>query len=384
MGLLSRAPDRKIKDEIALPSTSGPSYGQMVTQLINGKPITYATADTAFMNSDVYAVENRISSDVASAQFKTNSSFAYDILNNPSNVLNRFSFWQGIGMQLLSSGNAYATMHGMRLQQRRPADVSISVIGNHADHLRYTFEGYNGGPKEVLDESQVLHFKIMPNPQYDYLIGTSPLEALKYEMEIAENSKEATLNSVQNQISPIGILTIGASDFNPQETEAARSSFEKMNSGKNRGRLMVLHDGEKFSQLDVKADIFKALNENADYSAAQISKAFGIPVDMLGGGKSTESEHSNIDSIKAEYISALNSYINPILDELRLKLGAPDLKLDVKEALDVDDSLIVGQINSMAQAGVISVNQAQFLLRQQGILPTNIPNFEGGDSSANN
>lgn len=384
MGLLSRAPDRKLKNEITLPSTSGPSFGQMVTRLINGKPISYVSANTAMLNSDVYAVSNRISSDMASAQFKTASSYALDILNNPSNTLNRFAFWQGIDNSLLWNGNAYAVRYGMKLQQRRSADVSIEVVGSHADHLRYTFQPYNGGPKEVLDESQVLHFKIMPNPQYDYLIGTSPLESLKYEMEIAETSKEATLNSVKKQISPIGILTLDASVINPEDTQVARDSFERLNSGENRGRLMVLHDGEKFSQLDVKADVFKALTENADYSASQISKAFGIPVDMLGGGKSTESQHSNIDSIKAEYVSSLNSYINPILDELRLKLGAPDLKLDVKEALDVDDSLVVGQINSMAQAGVLSPNQAQFLLKQQGILPNNIPDFEGGDSSANN
>ena len=156
-----------------------------------------------------------------------------------------------------------------------------------------------------------------------------------------------------------------------------------MNSGKNAGRLMVLTDDSKYSQLDVKADVFKALNENADYSAAQIAKAFGIPVDMLGGGKYTESEHSNIDSVKGEYIADLNSYTNPILDEARLKLNCPNLKLDVKSALDVDDSIAVNQTNSMMQAGTITQNQAQYLLKLSGALPINLVPPEGGDTNAN-
>lgn len=377
MGLLSRARSR-FKNDLYLPSTSGPSIGQILQSSIDGKTINYIRADNALFNSDIFSVMNRISSDIASAKFKTASDYASTLLNSPSNVLSRFSFWQSVILQLLADGNAYVKIDGLRLFQRKPSDVSITVVGNQ-QHIVYTFLPYNGGQKEVLDESQVLHFRLMPSQQYDYLIGMSPLESLKYEMTIATKSKEATLNQVNNQISPIGVLTLQASVLSDDDTETARKAFEKMNSGQNRGRLMVLHDGESYSQLDVKADVFSALTKNADYSASQISKAFGIPVDMLGGGKSTESAHSNIDSVKGNYISDLNSYINPILDELRLKLGAPDLKLDVKSALDVDDSLIVGQINSLLQSGAIDVGQAQAMLRQNGVITNNIPQFEGGD-----
>ena len=135
----------------------------------------------------------------------------------------------------------------------------------------------------------------------------------------------------------------------------------------------------------MKADVFKALNENASFSADQISTAFGIPSDMLGGGSSTESQHSNSDQIKSLYLSNLNTYTNPLLDELKLKLNAPDLALDIKNMLDVDDSMLINQVSSLANAGALSPNQAQFLLQRSGFLPQNLPDYEpqgeGGESN---
>ncbi len=381
MGLLSRASPR-VKNDVSVPSTHG-----LVLQMVNGTPLklisTTVSGFKALQNSDVFSTIHRIASDVASAKFKTDNTYISAILNEPSNIIGRFSFWQGLLFQLLLSGNAYATLKGIKLHQWRPSEVTdIQVLGEN-EGMRYTITPLDGSEKFTVREKQMLHFRIAPDASYQYLIGRSPLESLAYEMTISDQSKRATLNSVQNQISPIGILTVPASQLNDEDREAARTSFEKMNSGKNAGRLMVLTDDSKFSQLDVKADVFKALTENADYSAAQISKAFGIPVDMLGGGKSTESVHSNIDSVKAAYISDLNSYTYPILDEIKLKLECPDLKLDIKSALDVDDSISITQTNSLMQAGVITQNQAQDLLKRSGALPLNLVPPEGGDTNGN-
>lgn len=272
----------------------------------------------------------------------------------------------------------------MQLEQRRPSEISEINLLDDYKGLSYKVTPFNGEKEFTLTQDQILHFRIMPDAKYQYMIGMSPLESLAYEMTISADSRKATLNSIKNQISPIGILTVPASQLNDEDREAARESFEKANSGQNNGRLMVLTDDSKFSQLDVKADVFKALNENSNFSASQISKAFGIPVDMLGGGQSTESQHSNIDSVKGNYIADLNSYINPILDELRLKFNCPDLELDVKSALDVDDSMMVNQVNSMMQAGTIDQEQAQFLLKRSGALPIDlIPLKEGGDLNGN-
>lgn len=380
MGLLSRASPPGIKNmTTSVPST----HGLVFTQLIGDQPLNLVSTSKALLNSDIFSVINRISSDIASARFKTADQYVFNLLNTPNRLISRFSFWQSVIIQLLLDGNSYVPIKGMSLEQRRPSEISeINVLDDYQG-LTYKVTPFDGEEEFTLTQDQMLHFRIMPDSRYQYMIGMSPLESLAYEMTISADSRKATLNSVKNQISPIGILTVPASQLNDEDREVARKSFEKANSGENNGRLMVLTDDSKFSQLDVKADVFKALNENANFSASQISKAFGIPVDMLGGGQSTESQHSNIDSVKANYISDLNSYITPILDELRLKFNCPDLKLDVKSALDVDDSMTVNQVNSMIQAGVINQEQAQQLLKRSGALPLDLipsTSSEGGEN----
>lgn len=384
MGLLSRASPHKIKNMM---TTVPATHGLVFTQLIGDQPLNLVSTNQALLNSDIFSVINRISSDIASARFKTADQYVYNLLNTPNRLISRFSFWQSVIIQLLLDGNSYVPIKGMSLEQRRPSEVSeINVLDDYQG-LTYKITPFNGEKEFTLTQDQILHFRIMPDSRYQYMIGMSPLESLTYEMTISADSRKATLNSIKNQISPIGILTVPASQLNDEDREVARKSFEKANSGENNGRLMVLTDDSKFSQLDVKADVFKALNENANFSASQISKAFGIPVDMLGGGQSTESQHSNIDSVKGNYISDLNSYINPILDELKLKFNCPDLKLDVKSALDVDDSLTINQVNSMLQAGAIDQEQAQQLLKKSGALPLDLIPFtssEGGENDDQN
>ena len=384
MGLLSRASPHRIKNmTTSVPST----HGLVFTQLIGNEPLNLVSTSKALLNSDIFSVINRISSDIASARFKTADQYVFNLLNTPNRLISRFSFWQSVIIQLLLDGNSYVPIKGMSLEQRRPSEISeINVLDDYQG-LTYKVTPFDGEEEFTLTQDQMLHFRIMPDSRYQYMIGMSPLESLAYEMTISADSRKATLNSIKNQISPIGLFTVPASHLNDEDREVARKSFEKANSGENNGRLMVLTDDSKFSQLDVKADVFKALNENANFSASQISKAFGIPVDMLGGGQSTESQHSNIDSVKGNYISDLNSYINPILDELRLKFNCPDLKLDVKSALDVDDSLTINQVNSMLQAGVINQEQAQQLLKRSGALPLDLIPFtsnEGGENDDQN
>lgn len=384
MGLLSRASPHKIKN---MTTTVPATHGLVFTQLIGDQPLNLVSTNQALLNSDIFSVINRISSDIASARFKTADQYVFNLLNTPNRLISRFSFWQSVIIQLLLDGNSYVPIKGMSLEQRRPSEISeINVLDDYQG-LTYKVTPFNGEKEFTVTQDQMLHFRIMPDARYQYMIGMSPLESLAYEMTISADSRKATLNSIKNQISPIGILTVPASQLNDEDREVARKSFEKANSGENNGRLMVLTDDSKFSQLDVKADVFKALNENANFSASQISKAFGIPVDMLGGGQSTESQHSNIDSVKGNYISDLNSYINPILDELKLKFNCPDLKLDVKSALDVDDSLTINQVNSMLQAGAIDQEQAQQLLKKSGALPLDLIPFtssEGGENDDQN
>lgn len=377
MGLLSRS---HIKNMV-YPSTHG--YSPALYQMIAGKKIVMADASGALKNSDIYSVINRISSDVASAKFKTENSYVSDVLNSPSRLISRFSFWQGVLVQLLLSGNAYIPfVRGRGLEQVPPSDVQINYLkGNQG--ISYTVAENNGRPEMQLSQDEMLHFRLMPDAKYRYLVGMSPLESLTYETSISNSSKKGNLNAMNHAINPGGVLkweTLKASD---EEKTAMRVQFQEQNEG-NTGGVMVLDNSMDYTPFEIKQDVLKQLQESGEYSANNIAKAYGVPVDMMGGGSTTESQHSNIDQIKGTYLMTLNTDVNPILDELREKLNAPDLQLDIKGMIDVDDSLKINQINSMMTAGTITSNQAQFLLQRDGYLPEDlpVPNIptEGGDN----
>lgn len=361
-----------------------PSTSDLFLTNIGGHPILYADASNVLKDTNVFSVINRIASDVAAAHFKTENTSAMSRLDNPSQLVSRFTFWQGVLTQLCLAGNAYVPLIGHNLEHIPPSDVQINYLPGNTGII-YTIQESNDRPKMQLTADQMLHFRLMPDPKYRYLIGMSPLESLSNTLDIDRKTIDSNLKVLENQISSSGKLTIDNFNGDGKTLANARQAFEEANMGANAGRLMTLPSGMNYEQFETKADIFTALNANASFSADQISAAFGIPSDMLGGGTSTESQHSNSDQIKALYLSNLNTYVHPLLDELRLKLQAPDLKLDIKNMLDVDDSTLTNQVATLTKNGALSANQAQFILQRSGFLPMSLPAYEpqgeGGESN---
>lgn len=383
MGLLTPRNFKKNKTTNMVYPSSG-SFTNALATFIGGKPIGYVPASQALKNVNVYSAINRISSDIASAHFKTENTATLNKLERPSNIISRFSFWQGTLMQLALSGNDYIPLVGRNWEHVPNSDVQIEYLpGNNG--IVYKVMENNDRPKMTLTQGQMLHFRLMPDPSYRFLIGRSPLESLQNALTIDDKSTQSNLNNLSNQMNPAGKLKIDNYIGDGQDLEDARDAFEKANSGENSGRLMTLPSGFDYEQFEMKTDVFKALVENAAFSADQISKAFGVPSDILGGGTSTESQHSNKDQIKALYLMNLNTYIHPILDELALKLHAPDLELDIKDMLDVDDSLMVSQIANLVDNGALGQAQGEYMLKRSGFLPNNLPKFEplkGGEQNA--
>lgn len=367
--MTSRNRQHKISDT-TYPSTHG--YDPIISQ-IAGLPVGYISGANALKNSDIFSVINRIASDIASAKFKTENSYVSERLNQPSKLIGRFSFWQGVIIQLLLSGNAYVPLDLDYLEQIPPSSIISIDIDNANQGAIYTLAEYNNHPERQLTQDKMLHFRLMPDATYQYLVGMSPLESLTKELTVSTASADQSLNLIKNRITPTSVLTISNALLEQGDADAAREAFEKANNGSNNGRLMVLDSNSTFNQFEMKTDVFKALNNNAEYSAGQISKAFGVPVDMLGGGNSTESQHSNSTQIKSLYYENLISYIAAEIDELSLKMNSPDLSLDLQY---VDDKTRVSMINSMVNVGTIGQAQAEFLLKGYGILPRNIPEYE--------
>lgn len=387
MGLLTPNNFKRTKvTNMVYPSTS--SFSPFTTS-VAGMPISYVNGENALNNINIFSVINRISNDVSAAHFKTENLAALQRLENPTNgIISRSSFWQGVLIQLCACGNAYVPLVG-QMENIPPSDVQINYLPGNS-RLQYIVAENNERPRLVLDQSEILHFRLMPDPAYRSIIGKSPLESLRNALKIDEKSTESQINNMDNQMNPTGKLTINNVLNDNVDLQTAREEFEKANAGKNAGRLMVLPDGFTYDQFEMKSDVFKALNQNASFSADQISRAFGVPSAILGGGAATEAQHSNTEQIKSLYLSNLIPYTDAVTDELRIKMKAPDLKLDIKSMLDVDDSILIEQITRLVNTGTLSPNQAQMMMKRTGFLPQDLPNYEpqnamkGGERNENN
>ncbi|WP_239691732.1 phage portal protein, partial [Oenococcus oeni] len=201
---------------MTLPSTHG--YDPVFTR-ISGIPVGYVDASAALRNSDIYSVINRISSDIAAAKYVTENTYVANRLNQPSKLISRFSFWQGIVVQLLLSGNAYVPLDQPFLQQIPPSSIiSIDTLSNGQGAI-YTIADYNGVPGRTLTQDKILHFRLMPDASYQYLVGMSPLESLAKELTVSKVSADQSLNLIQNRITPTAVLKINNALLEPKDRD---------------------------------------------------------------------------------------------------------------------------------------------------------------------
>lgn len=329
---------------------------------------TAIDANEAFKNSDVFATIERISSDIASCSF--NAQQYQTLLDNPFKLMNPYSGWQSVLIQLLLNGNAYVVLHRNNqnlITQLEPVpsdDVELTLTDNAAD-IVYTVHYTDERPDNDYSSADMLHFKLVtPGMDVNQYTGVSPLISLVSELGIQDNSKKLTLTSLIHAIAPTNIYSTPNALTEPNAKETIREAFEKANTGDNAGRLLVMDAGAKLETIDVTPNVAKLL-DNATFAQTQIAKAFGIPDSYLNG---QGDQQSSIEMIRSLYQNALTMYIRPIESELSFKLGSP-VKLDVTGAIDVDHQQELTNIQNLAKAGLMTPRQAFGLMLAHDIMP---------------
>lgn len=336
-----------------------------------GKLITTESVDPqqAMKNSDVFAVINRISSDIAACSF---SSQQYGhLLKDPFKLMNPYSGWQEIMVQLLLYGNSYVVMHlnsktnQVDSLEPVPSDnVQLELTTNAQDiiyHVAYNDEREN----KTYTSEQMLHFKLVtPGMSDKQYVGVSPLMSLLPELGIQDKSHKLMLASLAHAIAPTSLYETPNALTEPGAKDKIREQFEKANTGNNAGRIMVMDAGAKLSTIDVTPNIDKLL-QNAQFSQTQIAKAFGIPDSYLNG---QGDQQSSIEMIRSIYQNALTMYIRPLESELTYKLGTP-VKLNLSDTIDVDGQQLVDNVQNLVKNNVLTPRQALGLLIAKDVMP---------------
>lgn len=348
---------------------------------VDGGDSSYVTAEKALQNSDVYSVIYQISSDLATSVLHASKKQAQAMIDNPTNNWsNSHSFWQGVFSQLLLGGEAFVyrwrNLNGidMRWEYLRPSQVSVFALEDFSGvYYNATFDSPMVGYKEAIPANDMLHFKLMS--QNGGATGMSPLSALSSEFKIKSGSDNLTLTALKQSVMSPGILKMDLGMLNEKTKSSISKKFMSQIQNSSGGPI-VIDKLADYSPLEIKSDVSKLLAQT-DWTGKQIAKVYGVPDSILNG---QGDQQSSLQMIGGEYAKSLTRFANSIISELSNKLGSK-ITIDLKPALDPMNESYTSDIQSLAQYGTLSPVQAQWLLKNSGYLPPELPEYEEPESS---
>ena len=267
--------------------------------LSNSANSEWVSAKVALRNSDLFAVINQLSSDLATVKLTAERKQVQGILNNPSVSASRHGFYQSMFAQLLLAGESFAYRHrningrDVSWEFIRPSQINYNTA-DHTDGLYYNvmFDDPKIEPKLHVPQSDIIHFRLLSVD--GGLSGVSPLLALTREMDIQKASDKLTISALTNSLNMNGILKIkngGLLDFKTKQARS-RQAQRQMTGGP-----LVLDDLEEFTPIEIKSNVAQLLSQT-DWTSKQFAKVYGIPDSYLGG---QGDQQSSIDMISGMY-----------------------------------------------------------------------------------
>ncbi|UAY47912.1 phage portal protein [Lactobacillus crispatus] len=333
----------------------------------------YVSADTALKNSDIFSLISQLSADLALVKLNANKDRVQNLIDNPSNLTNGFSFWQGMFAQLLLDGNAYAyrwrNINGVDLYWEflRPSQVQVMLLEDGSG-LTYNinFDEPDIQTKENVPQSDVIHIRLVS--KNGGKTGVSPLTGLANELNIKDASNRLTLHALSQSVEAPGILSVTGGGLLDWKKKSARSrEFMRQVNNSDNGPI-VLDDLETYQPLEVKSDVAKLLQQ-ADWTGKQIAKVYGVPDSYING---QGDQQSNITQIGGQYAKAINRYAGAVQSELSNKLNS-QITYDVRPAIDATGDNFASEIGDLSSKGILSGNQGRYVLQHYGYLPNDLP-----------
>lgn len=346
----------------------------------------YVDARTALKNSDIYSIVFQLSADLANGKLKADAPRAQGILNNPTQTSNAHAFWQSMFAQLLLGGECFAyrwrNQNGtdMTWEYLRPSQVTPFLLEDGSGLIyNINFDEPEVGVMEAVPQSDLIHIRLLS--QNGGKTGISPLSALANELQIKDKSNKLTLSALGRSIIAPGILSIKHGGLLSDEEKASRSRKFMKQTSKSENGPIVIDDLEEYTPLEVKSNVAQLLNQ-VSWTGAQIAKVYGVSDSIING---QGDQQSSVQMMGNAYVKSLSRYAKAITGELNNKLNA-NIKLDLRSAIDPLGDEYASTIADLTKNGAIDGHQADWLLKQSGYVPNDLParqeneTVKGGDS----
>lgn len=313
--------------------------------------------------------------------------YLYPILKlRPNPYMSASDFWKCLESQRNIYGNSYAWIdfvpngrNAGKVQGLYPLDstkmrIYVDDVGllSSKNNVWYVYTD-NLGNEYKLQASSVLHFKGLTS---DGLVGISPIEALKLNIENASAAEQFLNNSFKNGMQTAGIVNY-VGDLSPQAEENFRKNFERMASGlQNANRVSLLPIGYTYQPISVKLTDAQFL-ENTMLTERQIAAAFGVKLHQINDLEKT-SYASTSEANREFYVDTLMAILTMYEQELTYKLFLPQEIMQGYYIKFNPDVILRGDPKARYEAYAIAIQNGIKTPNEVRALEEDPP-LEGGD-----
>jgi HK97 family phage portal protein len=332
--------------------------------------------ETALSHTAVFACITRISSDIGKMALmlvaeveddvyeETTSPAFSPVLNKPNSFQTHIDFKESWIISKLRTGNTFVLKQRdnrgvvTALHVLNPLRVQPLVATDGSIFYQLSADNISELPESVVvPASEIIHDRM--NCLFHPLIGISPLFAAALPaavgLEIEKNSARFYLNGAKIS----GIITAPGNIGDEQASEL-KKKFNAGYTGENAGKVAILGDGLKFTQLTMSS-VDAQMIEQLKMSDLQVCTVFQMPPHKVGVG--TMPSYDNIEALNQQYLSdCLQTLIEKMEQLLEEGLGIKDpydILLDTDALLRMDQKTQMNTLGEGVARGMLAPNDAR-------------------------
>nr|WP_067924932.1 phage portal protein [Alicyclobacillus shizuokensis] len=363
--------------------------------IFGGEP-TYSgeriTADSALMNSNVYACASILGGDIGKLPIQifkqSRGSLSKDIEHpvaqllgsRPNPYMSAYTFKELIMLHLVAWGNAYAAIdwgfdgRPTALWPLDPAATDV-VLDPVTGDLWYTTVIPTGEMRK-LAWHDVFHLKY---PGKSGLKGISPISVLREELGAQQAAKKFAGAFWANGTASRGVLKVPAA-LKKEAKDKAREEWQKLNSGlTNAHKIAILDGGIEYQSISMPLEDAQFI-EQQKFGVLEVAKVYKIPAHKLN--QLDRATFSNIEQQSLDYVkNTLQPIVTQWEQEINYKLFSPSeqkryyAKFNLTSELRGDAASRAAYYKSMWEVGAYSINDIRALEEQDGIGPDGDKHF---------
>ena len=279
------------------------------------------------------------------------------IAYQPNPLMNAFTFWELMNMNLDLWGNAYAfiTRYGGNPIAFTPVPFSCVKIIVEDGKLIYRVTGTKDSRLDK-DHSpdKFLHFKDI---SFDGIIGISRIEYAKRAVELGLQAEAFGLDFFTKKGNAKGVIEMDGK----MEPEAMKNFLKHWKANADQG-TPILDMGKKYHQLTIPPEDAQFLSSR-EFQLQDIARIFRVPPHLLAD--LSRATFSNIEHADIQFVKyGLRPMCKRFEHELELKLlgddiGKKSIRFNLDGMLRGDTATRAAYLASMVQNKIFNRNEAR-------------------------